>query len=199
MSLKLKVLGTLFGGLVLAMSAPVASAYDVVYTLGNETLCATGTVNSNPAFEAAAAACGGTTEVYKQNVGEEPVDTGSFAGSYTTTFANTPDDPADATIAYNGAPALAIECSATEKCFLGVKDGNADPTYYIFDISDWDGTSSIVMTGFWADSKGAISHVSIFSSGDGIIDDDDIPEPASLALVGIALLAAGAVRRRRTS
>jgi hypothetical protein len=190
-SLTFKLIGTTLGALVLSMAPTFASAYSLTYNAGNYTLCAEGTENSNEAFVADAATCGGTTEIYKQNV-DDASDTGSFAASYSTAFFNTPSDPADATITYVGGPS--IFCSATEKCLLGIKDGNANPTYYIFDISDWDGTSSIVMTGFWP-SKGAISHVSIFSGGDGIVDDDDVPEPATL--VGLGLAAAGFARRRR--
>ena len=192
MSITFKLLGAALGALVLSTASPDASAYSITYTTGPAVLCTTGTQNSNGAFLAAAAGCGGTTEIYKQNVGGP--ETGSFASSYSTAFFNTPTDPSDATITYSGGPA--IGCSLTERCFLGLKDGNASPAFYIFEISGWNGTSSIVMTGFWPDN-GAISHLSIFSGGDGIVDDDDVPEPATLALVGLGLVAAGVTRRRR--
>jgi hypothetical protein len=194
MKLKLKALGGLLGGLLLAMVAPVASAYDVDYTAGNEVLCATGTDPSQTAFEASVAACaspGTVTELYKAEVSGG--ESGPFAGSYSTTFANTPTDPADATITYTGGTAISCSGAGSKSCFLGVKDGNANPTYYVFDISDWDGTSSIVMTGFWPD-QGAISNVSIWGT-----DGKKVPEPASLALVGLGLLAVGVARRRRSA
>ena len=99
---------------------------------------------------------GSPTEVYKQDVGAGS-DSGSFASSYTTAFFNTPGDPMDATITYVGAPAPAI---TTDPVYLLVKDGNATPAWYLFNISNWNGTESIVMTNFWP-AGGAISHVAL--------------------------------------
>jgi hypothetical protein len=199
MKINLKLLGGLIGGLVLAMGSQVASAYSITYNAGNYTLCTTGTATGNPDFLAAATSCGGanTTEVYKQDVGG--AETGSFAGSYSTAFFNTPGDPQDATITFTGG--TSINC-ATAGCLLGIKDGKSTPSFYIFNISDWDGTSSIVMTGFWPDG-GAISHVSLFTGGSSTSTSStggNVPAPAStLVLLGFGLMGIGFMRRRAHS
>jgi hypothetical protein len=124
---------------------------------------------------------------YKQNVGEAP-DPAPAMDWYTTDF--DPDvDPEDATITWIGPGA--ITCPI---CYLMVKDGNATPARYLFDISSWDGLETIVLTGFWL-GKGSISHVAIYVS-----DIQLIPEPLTLLLFGTGLAVGGArLRRRRAS
>lgn len=129
--------------------------------------------------------------LYKANVGNQnnpdTTEDGPFAGSYDTTFTNTPLDPQDATISFIGAPA--IVCPS---CYLIVKDGRQEPAQYLFNIPTWNGTDSIVLTGFWP-QQGAISNVAIWGSV------HSVPEPASLLLFGggAVALAAGLRRRRR--
>jgi hypothetical protein len=136
------------------------------------------------------------SEVYKQNVGDA-TDSGSFASSYTTTFSNTPSDPQDALIEWiMGQPS--ISCPI---CFLLVKDGNADPAKYAIDISGWNGTEDLVLTGFWP-GTGAISHVSIYRGATGggtpATPQDVVPEPASLLLLGTGLgIVAARMRRKK--
>lgn len=134
--------------------------------------------------------------LYRGNVGG--ADAGSFAASYTTVFANTPTDPQEATITYDGLPDPSIDCAAIGGCFLVVKDGNQIPAMYFFDISLWDGTETIQLNGFWP-NQGAISHVSIWGGeGDGDGGGDTVvPEPASLLLLGMGALVAGRRARRR--
>jgi hypothetical protein len=132
---------------------------------------------------------GSLTLLYKQDVGGG--ESGSFAGSYTTEFFNTPDDPADATISFDGGSA--IVCGV---CYLVIKDGNGPPTYYMIDLTalGWDGEEDIILTGFWPD-QGAISHIAIW----GTPGDTSVPEPGTLGLLGLGLagMAAGLRRRRK--
>jgi hypothetical protein len=126
-------------------------------------------------------------EAYKQDAGGG--ESGSFAGVYDTVFANTALDPEDATITFTGTAGEQIACP---ECYLLVKDGNQDPIWYIFDLGDWDGMESLVLTGFWPD-QGAISHVSIFSGGRAV------PGPAPFVLMGIGLLGIGLGRLVKAS
>ena len=116
----------------------------------------------------------------------DDADSGLFAASYDTVFSNTPGDPSDALISFVGGSAIA--CPA---CYLAIKDGDQQPSYYFYDLAAWDGTESLLLEDFWP-QQGAISHVSIWGAG----ARQDVAEPATVALVGLALLAAGAMRRR---
>ena len=142
--------------------------------------CYQGTTPNNPDAADVSSIVGVTVEeYYKQNVGGG--EEGSFAGSYSTTFDNTPTDPQDATITYVPGT-TALTCP---ECFLLIKDGNQDPIWYIFDIGDtWNGTDTITLTGFWP-NQGAISHVSLLGA------PGQVPEPGPLALLAIGLLAVG--------
>jgi hypothetical protein len=118
-------------------------------------------------------ATGPLSLLYKAEVGG--TDSGTFSGAYDTTFTNTSTDPQDATILYLGGTYM--DCSA---CYLVVKDGNQQPAQYFFDLSSWNGTDTIQLTGFWP-YQGAISNIAIWGRATAV------PEPGTLLLFATAL------------
>src|SRR6476660_6359305 len=84
--------------------------------------------------------------LYKSNVDKTSavglgVDEGQYADNYKTTFSNPANDPANALIEYLGGSA--ISCGT---CYLLVKGGNQVPSQYLFDLSKWNGTESLVLS-----------------------------------------------------
>jgi hypothetical protein len=161
---------------------PTSGVLNVTRWEGNET--------GQPQIDAVIAPIiGASTEKYKQNVGG--AESGSLAGSYTTTFANTPGDPSDATIVYNGGPILG------NTRYMLVKDGNQTPAWYLFNLTalGWNGTETLFLTGFWP-NQGAISHISLYGGPDGG-DTPGVPDSGStIALLGLGLSLLAIVRRK---
>lgn len=141
----------------------------------------------NAAQIAAIVGAGSLSAVYTQNVGGS--EEGSFGSSYTTTFSNTPQDPADALIDYISGPSI-----TGPSIYLYVKDGNQNPAWYIFNLSalGWNGVDDLNLTGFWP-NQGAISHVTILTGDTG----NRVPDAGgTLALMGVALCSLGLLRRK---
>lgn len=133
--------------------------------------------------------------LYKANAGGVVTEEGPYATSYTTVFSNTPTDPEDANITWDGP--LVIDFCPT--CILIVKDGSAEPAQYLFDLGSWDGMEEIELQDFWPNG-GAISNVAIWggeSDDNGGGPPQQIPEPGMLFLMGAGLLGLGLARRRK--
>jgi hypothetical protein len=115
---------------------------------------------------------------YKQDY--DNGESGPYQSSYATQFSG---DPNNATITYTGGPMIPLG-----PLYVNVKDGNADPAQYIFDISDWNRECDLVLVNFWSGVNGAISHVELIG----------IPEPTSVAVwAGVGLVFGLGIYRRR--
>jgi hypothetical protein len=123
---------------------------------------------------------------------------GLFQDSYATQFGfvagDDPTDPSSALLTYDGGSDPVIACP---ECYLVVKDGNASPSQYLYDLGYatnsgiWDGMETIEMTDFWPQS-GAISNVAIW----GERSEQEIPNPGTAALLGLGLLVMALGARR---
>lgn len=138
--------------------------------------------------------------LYKQDVGAGS-DVGPYAGAYTTTFYNSPTDPQDGVIRWDGGDFI-----NGDPLYLLVKDGNHNPIWYVFDLLNltnvegasaahpwkWDGMETIEVRGFWP-ARGAISHVSVHGGSTAV------PEPSTVLLLGSGVLGLGVVAWRGKS
>ena len=181
----------LCGAAILALCAAGEANAAILELTPDDTTCTTnGNANLSKATDVLPilASCFAATSplslLYKAEVGGS--DEGTFASSYDTIFTNAPTDPEDATILNIRDPHMG--CSA---CYLLVKGGNADPSLYAFNISSWNGTDTIQLTGFWASpEQGAISNVAIWGRA------ASLSEPGTLVLFSAALGLAFLTRRR---
>jgi hypothetical protein len=152
-------------------------------------------INTNPALNAddvedLTGFTGDLALVYKQNA--DGSETGAAAPYYTTSFNG---DLSGGTITWGGGSI--IVCPT---CYIVVKDGNNNPSQYIFTINSWNGQDTINLSGFWP-ANGSISHVAIFNNlatdGGGTVAM--IPEADTYAMLLAGLGLVGFAARRKLS
>ena len=144
-----------------------------------------GNENSTPAINTAIASMiGSAEELYKQEVGG--AESGGLAGSYEVNFSPS-TDPSGATITYTGGDVVG------PTAFLLVKDGKNEPAWYLFDLTElgFVGTQTLELKNFWP-GEGAISHLTLYGGRGSQVADVG----SSMALLGMALMGLGAVRRK---
>jgi hypothetical protein len=122
-------------------------------------------------------------DLYKKEVSPS-VESGVLAPNYATSFSG---EPNGAIITY-GEGAFVRPAA-----FLLVKDGNAEPAWYLFYLTGlgWDGQAVLELRGFWEgeEVQGSISHVSLYGN--------PVPEPVSMLLFGSGLVGVGAYIRKK--
>jgi len=181
------------------MIAPQAQALDLTPDdAGAWTSLDTDALQADEVESLVGAPSGSLGLAYKIDV-EGGDEDGTATGFYDTTFTfETTGDATGATITQSGMSI--IDCPS---CYLVVKDGNHQPAQYLFDISGWNGTDDINLSGFWADpAQGAISHIAIWNGdgdgggggGGGVVP---IPEAETYAMMLAGLGLIGFVVRRR--
>ena len=115
-------------------------------------------------------------------------DRGTYAGSYDTDFYDTDSHPTNALIEYDWGDSD-IDCGY---CYLVVRRDDHDG-YYFYDLGkwgDWDGREDLDWRG-----TTEIDRIQIWGGGSKV----KVPEPATLSVFGLSLLAIGLVRRRKRS
>ncbi len=177
----------LFGMMSRASAAPVYITYG--NPGGSPELVATGNQTSQKDIDAILASyLGASYELYKANAGTPITEEFSLAGSYATAF-DPETDPEYAEITWTGGNIVG------EVAYLLVKDGNANPAWYLYNLTelDWHGTETITIDGLWP-YQGAISHVSLYGAGE--TSAPPVPIPPTVYLLGAGLVGLVGLRRR---
>lgn len=180
-----------------AMSTVSTPAHaDIVLTAANA-ICTSDANGGNDTTFLSVCGLSGLTNYYKADRGTPNSESGSFSNDYTTVFGLTPG--ASATVTWDGQQSVVCP-----DCYLIAKDGNSTPNWFLFDLGSWDGQEKISIGSLFYSVNPSgqrieqnYSHVSIWGLEDSTDPPVTIPEPGSLALAGLALAAAGFLRRRK--
>ena len=171
-----------------------ATSFECTYNTGASSICYVGDENDQTTI---VGIVGGivapATELYKNDF-DDGEESGALARSYTTIWGGEESGPNSATITYDGGPFVG------PIAWLLVKDGNASPNWYLFNLTDmgWNGTEQIVLENFYLGTGqdttgGAISNVGLWGGA------AEVPAPGTMALMGLGLLGLGFAARRRLS
>ena len=176
--------------------APVLA--HAIYTVDPSDAIATTATNSNLGTLEAINTAFGTSYtdlnlLYKGDSGVGGTESGTFASSYSYDIFSSPGNDFDSfLIEFTGGTA-----ASCPTCVLIVKDGNNDPSQYLLNLDDWNGTDTISGSGFWTASNGAISNIALWQGDGGVPPDPaEVPEPMPAALLGLGLIGVGMTRLR---
>lgn len=133
----------------------------------------------------------------KYSDGPADPEQGVAASWYTTTFNNADLADSDARITWDGPGYI-----NSNPVYALIKDGNATPNWFFFNISGWNGKDNIEFAGFFNETnkKGetqykAVSHVSLYGNST-TPGDTPVPDGGSMAmLLGMSLMGIAAARR----
>jgi len=163
-----------------------ASAVPMLITAGVTPTVMQGDNNSQAQINALIAPIVGGDFLYKgvPNGTEE----GSFKESYSTLWNLSDLTPESFAIRYDGGFSFTPS-------YLLVKDGNASPNWYLYDVQGWNFT--IYGRGFFP-NQGSISHVSVYGRTCPKPPENQVPDGGATAtLLGLAC-AGMAIAKRRT-
>ena len=161
----------------------------------SSTFLLSGDDNSQSAINAKiTAAYPGVTAIYtsiRDNNNPAGIDSGLYAASYDTAFF-TPLPDSDAVISYVGPSAI-----TSKPAYALIKDGNASPNWYLFDLSTWNGTDNIEFSSFFLKDPPTtaynISHVAIYGTPSTSVPDGGM----TAALLGFGLVGFSFLSRRK--
>ncbi|MEN6320236.1 MAG: PEP-CTERM sorting domain-containing protein [Syntrophaceae bacterium] len=163
------------------VTLPISGDYDA-YSWGWVGNASSNAVIMAIILDPAPALLPGYSELYKlENDGDEFGMISSYGGTISTN---------SATINYTGGPYIA----APPVSYVLVKDGNAEPNWYLIALTGWNGTESVVLNNFFngefGGRQGGISHVSLLGVNTAV------PEPTTLLLLGLGLIGVAGIGRK---
>jgi hypothetical protein len=150
----------------------------------------TGTDQSQADINTAIAPWVGSLDSLYKSTQSDASEDGAFAGSYSTTYGTL--TAASAVISYGSGPFI-----NSNPVYALIKDGKLPQTggltWYLFDISGWNGTDSIAFSGFFDGNQGKISHVDIYGKDVPV----EVPDnSATLFCLGLGLLTVAFAARK---
>jgi hypothetical protein len=130
-----------------------------------------------------------STRLYIAHPAISVTEGGSLANSYQSSFTrhNYQDGWDSGVISYTGGA-----IAAGSPVYLLVNDGTGSgyPAWYLYRLAGWNGMENIVLNGFWSESAGKISNVSLYGTS------APVPEPTTILLLGSGFVGLTGLRRK---